>query len=264
MTHYKLTKEIFPNIYEVYDNPNLIAKTYSDVFNKKEEENRLRRIQHIENVSKIVDTTDNIIFLERAIGDDLYVVLSRRLKLSEKECKYISYKLLCIVKELHDLDIVHGDIKPENIIYDEISRELTLVDFEGNRTTKQYTSPENVLTNSVLASHDIWCIGTTIYTLMFGCNPYKNTNHLLSRYKYNSIKGVSVEAENFISFMLVKNSSLRPTVDQCLNHPWFDSISTNIKLSYKDIYFEYYLTLYSLVEKFLNCSLEKFLNFGDG
>ena len=235
MTHYKLTKEIFPNIYEVLENTNIIAKSYSSYGKKNEEEYRLRKIQKVNNVSKIVDTIDNIIFLEKARGSDLYVVLERRRKLSEEECKYISYRLLNIVRELHSLNIVHGDIKPENIIYDELSNELTLVDFEQSKTTAIYTSPEQSSNrfNKYSPLHDVWCIGTTIYTLMLGFNPYKDTEHILSKYKYRNIKnkGLSEDAESFIDFILVKNPLNRPTIHECLNHRWFNSLRKIVSYS---------------------------------
>ena len=162
--------------------------------------------------------------MSRAPGEDLHSIIIKRQRIHENEAKYIARSLLEIVKELHEIGITHGDIKPENIVYDEKNRILTLVDFEQGRHSDKYAAPEFFydIAKCRENEHDIWCIGTTIYTILTGRNPYNDVKHLFSGLSYHnpSIYGLSYDAESFIRFILIKDRLLRPNVYDCLSHRW--------------------------------------------
>ncbi|KAI9591469.1 kinase-like domain-containing protein [Syncephalis fuscata] len=56
------------------------------------------------------------LFIEYATGGDLSSHIGRHSPLSEMEVKHIFKQLLKGIKHLHDKNIIHGDIKPENIL----------------------------------------------------------------------------------------------------------------------------------------------------
>ena len=221
---YTINSRLFANIFTIKEKPNVIVKTYDSSSQRRKEEQRLRSVAHLSNVPKIMGSSSHSIVMSRAPGKDLLSIVIKRQRIHEEEVKEIARTLLGIVRELHTLGITHGDIKPENIMYEENKRILTLVDFEQDRYSKKYAAPECFydITKCRETEHDIWCIGATIYTILIGHNPYNDVNHLFSGLLYHDIStyGLSNEAQSFIRFILVKERLLRPDVNECLEHPW--------------------------------------------
>lgn len=89
-------------------------------------------------------------------------------------------------------------------------------------------------------------MGIVLYQLLAGRHPfgeYKHYNidkHLngeidfqhpvgFSVDDYNPFFHVSENAKNLICKMVCKDVSQRPTVDEVLNHPWFEEFGVNLK-----------------------------------
>ena len=225
-----MRNEINKNIiYELIDNNGkiIICKQYKNFKLMYSEKKRLEKIKHIKNVSHIIGSKDTKIFLTKIKGKDLYYMLPY---LDEYDIQHITYKLLIIVKNLHNINIVHGDIKPENIMYDKYSGNITLIDFEHGRHTNKYISPELIYNFDKFKNYkciDIWSIGITIYILLTKHHPYNNYKHLLSGLPYHSIinKGFSSECINFIETLLIFEYQTRPNINECLKHKWFNKFN---------------------------------------
>jgi serine/threonine protein kinase len=222
MDKFKIGKKLFPNIYELRDNCNIIVKKYKNIKKKKDEEKRLLYIRHIPNVSHILYSTNDCIYMKRIPGEDLITILMRRV-FTETEVRDITYKLLQIIKNIHSIGFIHGDIKLENIMYDEVSKNISLIDFETGKYTSIYQSPESFSNNEDTIEMDIWSIGITVYILLMRRFPYDkdDTSDNLSVLMKN--KGISSEAINFVGKLLMFNPKFRPSIEECLNHQWFDS-----------------------------------------
>lgn len=230
MTTFTLGKKIAGNIYEVEHHPTIIAKKYKKRKSMIGEKSRLLSIKHIPNVSRIISSHGNYIFMERIQGSDLFSIIYNNDPLPEYKVLFIAYKLLNIVKNLHDIDIIHGDIKPENIMFDPNTWNITLIDFEKDKSTNRYRSPESYFIQDKTDAEDIWCIGSTLYTLIMGHNPYNNFDHLCSKYSHHPINrtDISDNVKDFIVYCMDKNYYTRPTVSDCLNHPWLQSFKRPI------------------------------------
>ena len=91
-----------------------------------------------------------------------------------------------IIDYLHFKGIIQGDIKPENIIYDELNNKIYLIDF-GSATLAEnyknftctsgsfgYMAPELLLNNSNNPTYksDIWSVGIVFYIIVFGKPPF--------------------------------------------------------------------------------------------
>lgn len=130
----------------------------------------------------------------------------------------IMYEITLAILFLHTHNIIHNDIKPENII---IKNDLTvkLIDFGSaidlnnniNKIDKSYTkiyaSPELLLNNDLNFGLDMWSLGCIFYILLSGRHPFDPFGKLNEEQIINNIINQKV------SFI----------------YPEFNNISNNIK-----------------------------------
>ncbi|VDO02055.1 unnamed protein product [Rodentolepis nana] len=96
------------------------------------------------------------------------------------DIKYYSHQLLIAIDECHKRNIVHGDIKPANVLIDITTKELKLIDFgmavslgdnESNKTnigTLIYNAPELLLNYTLFdGAVDIWAFGCIFACAIF-------------------------------------------------------------------------------------------------
>lgn len=136
LKNYKILKKIETNsLFDVYEALNLkgnkvIIKTTSDAFFlNKILINEYTQLIKLENefISKVVEILDNkALILEFIPGYNLKEVRMRN-ELEWREIRNIFLQLLDLISYLHKNGVIHGDIKPENIIYDR--NNVYLIDF---------------------------------------------------------------------------------------------------------------------------------------
>jgi PAS domain S-box-containing protein len=100
----------------------------------------------------------------------------------------ITYQLMDVVSHLHDNDIVHRDIKPDNIII-RPDGTIVLLDFgivrrmgemETSATvigTRPYMSPEQINGKSERRS-DIWALGVVLFQMYTGSLPFSGNTEM--------------------------------------------------------------------------------------
>lgn len=95
----------------------------------------------------------------------------------------ICYEVAQGLQAADDAGIVHGDIKPENILLDKSGR-AKIVDFglatvahaaaeEGIWGTPYYISPEKIRRQKIDARADIYSLGATLYHILTGTPPFE-------------------------------------------------------------------------------------------
>jgi serine/threonine-protein kinase len=132
------------------------------------------------------------IVMQLVIGETLKEALRQQKRLPLQEAIRLIAALLSALDCAHGRGIVHGDVKPENILL-EMSRtqdngELRLSDFGVARMTgeEQVTVGEMVGTPSVMAPEqvrgehgdarvDIWAAGVVFYEMLVGERPFKGS-----------------------------------------------------------------------------------------
>ncbi|OMJ82801.1 hypothetical protein SteCoe_16398 [Stentor coeruleus] len=161
--------------------------------------------------------------------------------LTENQIKDIVKQLLEIIKYIHEIGIVHRDIKLENIILvkDHEKSMVKLVDFglsnflmPGNFFdnvcgTIGYTAPEIHMKRGYGKEVDIWSLGVVVYILLEKKLPFKG--HTAEEIVKETIDGVpdysrfskhSEFSEDFVKRLLEKDVNKRVTVDEALKHQW--------------------------------------------
>ena len=130
-----------------------------------------------------------IIVMEYMRCDLMSYYLSKS-KISEKEVKKM-FKMMCqAVLVCHENQIAHLDIKPENFLLDKSKKSLKLCDFHrsidwqndsdisdtllNQLTSVKYRPPEllNKTSRNDLTKVDVWCLGVSLFGLLFGFFPF--------------------------------------------------------------------------------------------
>jgi len=115
--------------------------------------------------------------------------LRRREYLTVGECIRITKDMLRALSVAHGHGVVHGDIKPANIMYDTARDTYILTDFGAARSGKRernaeqvivgtpaYMSPEQLEGRKLDGRSDLFSLAVTLYHLLSGHQPFSGDN----------------------------------------------------------------------------------------
>jgi len=217
-------KKIFNGVYSVYLNNKdhgVIVKCYDTKHYAKKEINNLTRLQGIKGVPLILEhgISDKLkyVLMTKIKGIDLLEYIQRK-SFTEEEVKHIAIQILKIVKKIHYKNIIHGDIKPENIIFDAETKKVSIIDFEGKYTTG-YCSPEQIRNLNISDKTDLWSIGVTLYVIFTGSVLFESKQDILKA-NISLDSSFSYEFQDFLKCLLEKDVILRYDIDDALEHSW--------------------------------------------
>ncbi|OGV39141.1 MAG: hypothetical protein A2020_13695 [Lentisphaerae bacterium GWF2_45_14] len=174
--------------------------------------------------------------LEFAAHGDLAFILKKG-TLSEYDAVKIMLDMVKALKELSLINILHLDIKPENILYD--GKNYKLGDFgftpspDGGATipvkkeiwgSAAYMAPE-VITgeDSLSIKADIYSLGLTVFEALTGDNPFYSEKAAVSIFRQLNVlppglrafgKNFSPALSDIIELMLSKNTAERPDLQE--------------------------------------------------
>lgn len=198
-------------------------------------------------LKEFYETRDKLYLVqEYCAGGNLSDMIRRERKegeLTESRIKNIFIQLLQAVSYLHSLNIVHRDIKSENILLKErYTDDLRLLDFGLSRLmprtellmtsvgTLDYKAPEICLRRPYGTACDLWSIGVVLYEMLSGEVPclftseesvvdYANNGVTFSD-KFNN---VSESAKDLVRHLLVLEPEKRYTCEEALSCKWLSS-----------------------------------------
>ena len=228
----------------------------------------MKRFNH-KNITKILEVFNDeeymLIIMEYINGGNLFSFVKKRRKLSEKMAKFLFRQIILGIQHIHSKNVVHRDIKLENILID-FDNNVKICDFGIGKVlenedellydkcgTPMYMAPEIILANDDNGYKgfpvDIWSSGITLYIMLSGSLPFniKNKNNKedmalnsikdknniflqnqIINVKPKEIENISIEAKNLLKGLLNKNPSKRLTCSQILNHPWLKHSNNNM------------------------------------
>ena len=198
------------------------------------------------NIVRLIDFYDEpsqyLIAMEYLEGGELFDRIVKKAYYNEKEARDLAQIFLSAVKYMHDRNVVHRDLKPENLLLKSQSddADVKIADFgfatiaEADTLTEQcgtpgYVAPEILGHKKYGKAVDMWSVGVITYILLGGYPPFHDDNQRQLFKKIQAAKyefhpdfwgGVSDEAKDLISKLLVLDVSARLTVDQALSHAW--------------------------------------------
>ena len=208
----------------------------------------LNLVQHpnILQLHEICETSnETYIITELLEGGALIDCLVEKENFTERDAGICIQQVLSAVRYLHEKNIVHQDIKPDNILL--INKQLLnvkLIDFgiaklcnenleylsvEG---TAVYSPPEVLNYDVTDCSRDMWAVGVCTYVLLSGYFPFDGDTEaevmreiLKVSFKFKEeFEGLSEESIDFITNLLRKERKERMAANVALRHKWLSSI----------------------------------------
>ena len=182
---------------------------------------------------------------------------------SEIQIKFFISNLILSLNYIHNNNIIHRDVKPENLVFDgrgylhltdfgiarKIKNDKIIIDKSG---TPGYLAPEVLLKKPQHFYTDFFSVGVICYELLYGKKPFKGKNkkEIVEKVLYKNIKlktkdlpeGFDQDSNAFPDFIkLKKNHKERlgyNSIEEIKNHPWFEGMDWEV-IENKDVDSQY-------------------------
>ena len=208
----------------------------------------MKRLSKSNNIVKFFETYETkkhiCIVMEYICAGDLLSYIKKRGKLQEPVAKFIFKQIVLTLKFIHENNIVHRDIKLDNILID-LDNNIKICDFGVSRIIKKgdimleqcgtpaYIAPEILLNKGYEGfGVDIWSAGVVLYAMLSGTVPFKaneikELHKLIISGNYQQLKDISKEASHLLKNIFEVDPNKRITTEKILNHPWLIDVDLN-------------------------------------
>ena len=178
--HLKTEKQVLLKIFK-----QTAVKNTSLLTSLKENNARLKSLSH-KNIARIYDIgpvgNSYYIVQQYLSGVTLKDLIAKKGTLSHKAATTITAQLASALEAAHTAGIVHGAMKPSNIIIDKDGRvfltDLGLAGIEAEEDipgrTAEYLSPEQAAGETYDGRTDIYSLGIILYELLTGHSPFRS------------------------------------------------------------------------------------------
>ena len=178
-------------------------------------------------------------------GGDLFELVRKQGPLKEHEAAIVMQQLLSCIHHCHENNIVHRDLKMENILLQKNDfHNLKVIDFGLSKEPKankkafsdvvgsvSYLSPQ-MLEYEYNLKCDIWALGVVAYVLLCGRFPFEarkkvdeihNIASGLVHFNHSIFDTYSTGCTRFIRSLLAYKEDDRPSAKEALRHPWLEA-----------------------------------------
>ena len=179
---------------------------------------------------------------EFCAGGELQDRIDSQGRCGEHDTRNYLWQMLVAVNYIHKKGIAHRDLKPQNFMIKEYGgTELKMIDFGLSQAYSPdkymftiagspcYLSPE-VLDQTYTHKCDVWSLGVVLYQLITGDLPFNSVNNKeIFEQIYNAdydlakfeAMGVSRHCLDLLRRMIVIGEDKRISVEEAIQHPWF-------------------------------------------
>ncbi|KAL6029887.1 hypothetical protein STEG23_036783 [Scotinomys teguina] len=226
------------------------VKNIKDREDVKNEINIMNQLSHV-NLIQLYDAFESknsfTLIMEYVDGGELFDrITDEKYHLTELDVVLFTKQICEGVHYLHQHYILHLDLKPENILcVNQTGHQIKIIDFglarrykpreklKVNFGTPEFLAPEVVNYEFVSFPTDMWSVGVITYMLLSGLSPFlgetdaETMNFIVNcswDFDADTFKGLSEEAKDFVSRLLVKEKSCRMSATQCLKHEWLNHL----------------------------------------
>ena len=209
----------------------------------------MKTLSDSNNIVKVFETYETkkhiCIVMEYICAGDLLSYIKKRSKLTETVAKFIFKQIILALQYIHSHNIVHRDIKLDNILID-LDNNIKICDFGVSKILKKgelmfdqcgtptYIAPE-ILKNRGYEGFgvDIWSAGVVLYSMLSGTVPFKGgdlkeLNKLIIEGDYKTINHISKEANHLLKCLLEVEPKNRIKIEDILVHPWMINVDLNL------------------------------------
>ncbi|KAH9489656.1 Serine/threonine-protein kinase 17A [Bulinus truncatus] len=198
--------------------------------------------------------TELILVTEYCSGGELFDECVIKESFKEDDVRGLLVQILEGLAYLHDKNIVHLDLKPQNILLTRPFPEGAIKicdlgfacltntgeDIRDIIGTPDYVAPEVLDYEPLNIQTDMWSLGVLTYVMLTACSPFAGNTQQETFCNITQVKldfpddlfgHINPLAKDFIEKLLVKKPRDRMTARQCLDHPWLRDLKHAMAIS---------------------------------
>lgn len=186
----------------------------------------------------------SVLVMTLSSGKSLADLLYQYLPLSEKAASFYIAEIMCALDKLHQLQIVHMDIEPNNILIRQ-SGHIMLADFDHSNDASftrswpkleyfggnlKFMAPEVANRVAITTRADVWSLGILAATLVSGSVRPNEDKLMLERmakqgkYRIRRFARLSIPLQYFIQYCLTRDFAKRPEIYELKYAKFFEPL----------------------------------------
>ncbi|CRL04630.1 CLUMA_CG017698, isoform A [Clunio marinus] len=223
-------------------NTNSLEKLFREVSIMK-----LLNHPNIVKLYEVIETEKTLYLVMEYINNgEVFEYLVKNGRMKENIARQKFRQIVSAVQYLHSKNIIHRDLKAENLLLDS-NLDVKIVDFgfsnmfvEGNKMdtycgSPPYAAPELFQGKKYDGPEvDVWSLGVILYTLVSGSLPFDGTTlrelrERVIRGKYRIPFYLSTDCEALLKKFLALNPTKRYTLEQIMKDKWMNQNEEELK-----------------------------------